>query len=249
MKSSKKSTGVKSLPFSQSDNATEHDYATQMEIACSSAKRGRDNLTPINTPEKIQQEKKSKDTPEESECNSLKEDILSAINQLGQRFDDRMHDICSQIQQHSAMLASVAKTTQLNTEDIEDSKMKIKSLEQRVGSLLKDLKERLGEQERYKRRWSLRIKGKKEDLNEKIRAITVNLLCKVAPDLAEKMKDAVDIVHRVGRKTKGRPRQIIVLFSKRIIRDGIWKRTKSSAVCREAGVRFAEDLSKDDQCC
>jgi len=125
-------------------------------------------------------------------------------------------------------------------------------LDQQVGSLLKDkkdLKEQLGEQERYKRRWSLRIKGKKEDLNEKIRAITVNLLCKVAPDLAEKMKDAVDIVHRVGRKTKGRPRQIIVLFSKRIIRDGIWKRTKSSAVCREAGVRFAEDLSKDDQCC
>ena len=74
-------------------------------------KLGRDNLTPINTTEKKQQEKKCKDTPEESECNSLKEDILPAINQLGQRLDDHMDDLCSQIQQHSAMLTSVAKTT------------------------------------------------------------------------------------------------------------------------------------------
>lgn len=106
----------------------------------------------------------------------------------------------------------------------------------------RDLKERLVEQERYKRRWCLRIKGKKEDVNENIRADTVNLLCKVAPDLAKKMEDAVDIAHRVGKKIENRHRQIIVLFSKRNIRDDIWRKTKSSAACREAGVQFAEDL-------
>lgn len=249
MKNAKNPSAVKSLSSKRSERAVEHEYAMQTELANSSAKRGIEDLTPTNTPEKKQQEKKPKDTPEESACDVLKKDILAAINQLGQRLNDRMDDISSQIQQHSAMLASVAKTTQLNSEDIEVCKTKIKSLERQVGSLLKekgDLKERLVEQERYKRRWSLRIKGKKEDVNENIRADTVNLLCKVAPDLADKMEDAVDIVHRVGRKIENRHRQVIVLFSKRNIRDDIWKRTKSSAACREAGVRFAEDLTKDD---
>lgn len=179
----------------------------------------------------------------------MKKDILSAINQLGQRLNDRMDDLSSQIQQHSAMLASVAKTTQLNSEDIEICKTKIRSLEQQVGSLLQekeDLKERLVEQDRYKRRWSLRIKGKEEDVTENIRAEVISLLCKVAPYPAEKMEDAVDVVHRVGRKMDNRHRQIIVLFSKRNVRDDIWKKTKSSAVCKEAGVRFTEDLTKDD---
>lgn len=249
MKNAKNPSAVKSLSSKRSERAVEHEYAMQTELANSSAKRGIEDLTPTNTPEKKQQEKKPKDTPEESACDVLKKDILAAINQLGQRLNDRMDDISSQIQQHSAMLASVAKTTQLNSEDIEVCKTKIKSLERQVGSLLKEtgnLKERLVEQERYKRRWSLRIKGKKEDVNENIRADTVNLLCKVAPDLADKMEDAVDIVHRAGRKIENRHRQVIVLFSKRNIRDDIWKRTKSSAACREAGVRFAEDLTKDD---
>lgn len=249
MKNAKNPPAVKSLASKRSERVAEHDYAMQTELANSSAKRGIEDLTPTNTPEKKQQEKKPKDTPEESACDVLKKDILAAINQLGQRLNDRMDDISSQIRQHCAMLASVAKATQLNSEDIEVCKTKIKSLEQQVGSLLKekgDLKERLVEQERYKRRWCLRIKGKKEDVNEDIRADIVNLLCKVAPDLADKMEDAVDIVHRVGRKIENRHRQVIVLFSKRNIRDDIWKRTKVSAACREAGVRFAEDLTKDD---
>lgn len=244
MKNAKNPPEVKSLASKRSERAAEHEYAMQTEPAFSSAKRGIEDLSPTSTPEK-----KPKDAPEESACDVLKKDILAAINQLGQRLNDRMDDISSQIQQHSTMLASVAKVTQLNSEDIEGCKTKIKSLEQQVGSLLKekgDLKERLVEQERYKRRWCLRIKGKKEEVNENIRADTVNLLCKVAPDLADKMEDAVDIVHRVGRKMENSHRQVIVLFSKRNIRDDIWKRTKVSAACREAGVRFAEDLTKDD---
>ncbi|KAK5610755.1 hypothetical protein CRENBAI_000281 [Crenichthys baileyi] len=145
------------------------------------------------------------------------------------------------------MLASVAKTTQRNSEDTEECKSKINLLEKQVGSLQKekeDLKERLVVQERHKRNLNLRIKGKKEDVNENIRT-DINLLCKVAPDLAENMEEAVDSVHRVGRKTENRHRQILVLFFKRTIRDDIWKKNKSSVVCREEGVRFAEDLTRE----
>lgn len=49
-------------------------------------------------------------------------------------------------------------------------------------------------QERYKRRWCLCIKGKKENVNQNPGEEVVKLLCKITLDLADKMEDAIDIV-------------------------------------------------------
>lgn len=57
----------------------------------------------------------------------------------------------------------------------------------------------------------------------------------------------MDTVHRLGRKKVDRTRQVIVQFTKRQHRDGIWKMTKKSQVCENARIRFAEDLTKDDK--
>lgn len=100
--------------------------------------------------------------------------------------------------------------------------------------------------DRYKRRWCLRIKGKKETANENIRAEVVELLRRIAPDLAVKMDEAVDVVHRVGRMMDNRQRQIIILFVRRAVRDDIWRRTKTSPICKEEGIRFTEDLTQED---
>ncbi|RXM34842.1 hypothetical protein EOD39_4472 [Acipenser ruthenus] len=42
-----------------------------------------------------------------------------------------------------------------------------------------------------------------------------------------------------GKKEEKRPRKVIIQFTKRQHRDGIWKMTK------EAGIRFTEDLTRD----
>jgi len=60
------------------------------------------------------------------------------------------------------------------------------------------------------------------------------------------MEDIVDI-HRIGRKTENKTRQIIIQFTRRQHRDAFWKLTKESRVCTEAGIRFMEDLSKEDR--
>lgn len=75
----------------------------------------------------------------------------------------------------------------------------------------------------------------------------IQLLGKITPEFASTMEEAVDVVHRVGRKETGRSREVIILFTRRLVRDEVWKRTKSSAVCKEAGIRFAEDLTKEDR--
>ncbi len=75
----------------------------------------------------------------------------------------------------------------------------------------------------------------------------IQLLGKITPEFAASMSEAVDVVHRVGRKQASRSREVIILFAHRMVRDEIWKRTKTSSVCKEAGICFAEDLTKEDR--
>ena len=99
-------------------------------------------------------------------------------------------EVNKQMQQHSTMLAAIAKSVQLNSEELEECKTKIKHLGKKIESLTKDnddIKGRLLNQERYKKHWCLHIKGKKEKMDENI-----------APDLKTKMDEVVDVVHRVG---------------------------------------------------
>lgn len=87
----------------------------------------------------------------------------------------------------------------------------------------------------------------KETPGESIREDVVQLLIKIAPEFSSSMSEAVDVVHRVGRKEADRAREVIILFARRGMREEIWKRTKNSTVCKVAGIRFAEDLTKEDR--
>lgn len=105
--------------------------------------------------------------------------ILGALEALGARIENRLEGISGQLQQHSAMLASIAKSLQIHSnEDIEECK----SLETQVKPLQKEkegMKEHLVGQETYKRRWCLQIEGKKEKVDENIRAEVVELLSRI----------------------------------------------------------------------
>ncbi|XP_035986174.1 uncharacterized protein LOC118559590 [Fundulus heteroclitus] len=81
---------------------------------------------------------------------------------------------------------------------------------------------------------------------EDIRTRVVHILQKVVPDLKGKTDDAVDMVHRLGRKTDNRKRHVIILFTHRRVKEDIWKRSKGSAVCKEAGIQFAKMMPKED---
>ncbi|KAM9342361.1 uncharacterized protein KZ484_015062 [Pholidichthys leucotaenia] len=63
------------------------------------------------------------------------------------------------------MLASLAKAVQFNTEEVQECKKKVQTLEEQNAKLKKEvtkLKERVHEQERYKMRWCLCIRGLEE---------------------------------------------------------------------------------------
>ncbi|KAJ8009289.1 hypothetical protein DPEC_G00087350 [Dallia pectoralis] len=163
-----------------------------------------------------------------------------------------LEDINAQIKQNTLLITSATKSIEFNSAEIQDNKVKTANLEKQVSLLLKDneeMKTKTVELERYKRRWNLRINGMRENHSneENARDETIRLLAKIAPHLSGKLEDVVDVAHRIGRKEEKKSRQMIVQFSMRRYRDEFWKITKTSTVCKEHGIRFAEDFTKEDR--
>ncbi|KAI2665795.1 Trafficking kinesin-binding protein 1 [Labeo rohita] len=116
---------------------------------------------------------------------------------------------------------------------------RVKDLEIQNDNLRKencDLKERIREQERYRTRWCLCIKGIEERKDEDIRSRVIQTLGKTAPDLESKMEEVVDIVHQLGKRMDSRNRNVIMLFAQRWMKEEIWRRTKDSPICKAEGI-------------
>lgn len=238
--------GPDALP-EKSDHAYVMASPTPMDTERSSDKRGREDASAPSTPSKEPARKLSKPTEDVVPGSA----ILAAINKLTMKFDsqeDRMKEFDAKLTQNCAMLVGLSKTIEFNAAEIKDCKAKVASLESETSHLQAEvavLRERCSEHDNYKRRWNLRIKGMKEAMNENTRHEVIEMLKKVAPQWADKMNENVDTVHRLGRKEDGRVRNIIVQFTRRQCRDAIWEMTKDSTVCKNAGIRFAEDLTKE----
>ncbi|KAL0151129.1 hypothetical protein M9458_053642 [Cirrhinus mrigala] len=170
--------------------------------------------------------------------------ILEAIQSMEKNFNEQLLELREQSKQSNCVIASLAKAVQYNADEVKDCKEKISDLEKCNECLCKEnkeLKERIREQERYKMRWCLKIKGLTEEKDESIRLNVIQLFNKIAPDMEERqLEEAIDIVHRVGRKDDNRKRHIVVLFVQRHVKEELWWRCKDSPVCREKGIRLAE---------
>lgn len=221
---------------------TEHDYA--METAQLNKRDHNVDSTPT-TPVKTPIGKKSKPADDEVSNNA----ILQAILGLEKSVDEQLADLKEQTKQSSVMIASLAKAVQFNAEELKECKEKVEDLEKQNAQLCKDnseLKDKVREQERYRMRWCLQIKGLVENKDENIREQVIEILRKVAPDPELKIEDAVDVVHRMGRKMDKKDRHVVILFAKRWVKEEIWRQTKNSQVCKDKGIRFAEMLPRED---
>ncbi|KAK7909964.1 hypothetical protein WMY93_014648 [Mugilogobius chulae] len=230
---------------------SDHDYANMDTANTSMAntglnKRERAVDSAPSTPTKQPPEEKRTKPAEEGDGISNKT-IFEAILGLEKKFEAQLEDIKEQNRQSAAMVTSLAKAVEFNAAEMVDCKKKVAKLETANEQLLKendDLKNRVREQERYRMRWCLKLKGVKENKDENIRANVLQTLQKIAPDL--KFDEAVDIVHRLGKRVDGRNRNVVVLFTQRRIKEELWKRTKDSPVCKQEGIKFAEMLPQED---
>lgn len=70
-----------------------------------------------------------------------------------------------ELKQHRVMLAVIVKTVQVDSEELKKCEKKVSKFEKQMKVLTKeytDPKEHMQDEDRYKRRWCLHIKGKNE---------------------------------------------------------------------------------------
>lgn len=112
---------------------------------------------------------------------------------------------------------------------------------------------KIHDQERYSRRWCLRLYRLSEQSTENVKMRVMEVCKAVASDTDKRaVIDALDVAHRLGRlktsddgrKVKSRP--VILRFISRTARDLIWKHSKNNEYLTSKGLRFKEDLSAFD---
>lgn len=202
------------------------------------------------TPTKSNTWKKLKPYDDEAITNAT---LLQAITSLTARFDsqdEKLEEMASQMQKNSIMIAEISKAVEFNGAEMKECKEKCQETSKSLLGLTtsyKDLASRTSELEQSKRRWNLRINGVKEKPEEDPRREVIGLFAEISPHLVQKLEDHVHTVHEIGKKEPGKPRQMIVQFTMRKYRDEIWKSTKNSSVCRDHGVHFMEDFTREDR--
>lgn len=180
-------------------------------------------------------------------------EIFDAIQSLNSKQDavfQKITRIESSIEITTAAVNSLSDTVNRLLSDVAAHGEKIGKAEASIQHLQQEnvsLKSRLEELERYSRRWCLKLLGVKEREDENVRTITINHLARVVPRIKDKLEEAVDVVHRVGKqRPDGSPRHIIIRFVTRRHRDIIWMEAKNSIYLRENAIYVKESLSRAD---
>lgn len=234
-----------------------------LEMLIDEAKRADSSLEPSvaigkaaqpDTPLKCPNPKRKKDLGDSTASNVSNEIILEAIKSLSQKFDEQAKRLTSfekQIRDNTLAITNISHSLEFNAQCLKENVDITKKLKKQVDLLEKEnslLKAANLEHSRYKRRWGLRLNGLKEAEGEDTRETVIQIISKIVPHSPEKLRGILDVVHRLGVSNNGgKPRQIIIQFALRTMRDEVWKASKNAAVCKEHKCRFAEDLCKEDR--
>ncbi|CAL9682996.1 unnamed protein product [Knipowitschia caucasica] len=209
---------------------------------------------PLNTtPTKLPPAKKLAQNTETTPCNEVvvesTEYSFGDMVKILMKVESKVDSFSETLRDQSNMFTELIQRVEENGKAVAACLSRVDTLEKDCNDLRKEnatLKEKVLDVERYKRRWNLRLSGLKEQEGENIREKIEELLLKIFPQWADNIGNVVDSVHRVGRKEIGRSRQVIMQFVRRIHRDALWKSTKDSPICKERGVRFVQDFTKED---
>ncbi|ROL43507.1 hypothetical protein DPX16_0404 [Anabarilius grahami] len=227
-------------PPSSSD--TKHDFSLRLATSFP------------ETPAKSPPSKKSKKKSETRETCGDIANILNAIQALSAKQDATFQKLISIENSTDATTKAVdnlSVVVQKLVSDVNEHSEKMCRIARDITELQssdKDAKSRIEQLERYSRRWCLKVHGVPETKNEDLRSIVKNILEHVAPGISGNLNDALDVMHRVGRRNldHGTHRNIIIRFSTRLFRDTAWKAAKDNAYLKESRLRISEALIPAD---
>lgn len=180
------------------------------------------------------------------------DDISSIISTLSNLINTRSDAIEKMVSEKTLKIEGLKKTVDFVCAELNDIKGKVSHVETRLTTEEKKMgfgEQRLTDLERYSRRWNLRLHGVTEKEREDARAESIRICESTFPELGSSLADKINTVHCVGRRLQNssRPRPIIIQFSSRVMRDGVWKAARTSEFLRTNQLRFTEDLIASDR--
>ncbi|KAA0703718.1 hypothetical protein E1301_Tti000635 [Triplophysa tibetana] len=214
-----------------SDNGSFHSYSSLGEILLS---------TPLPESPGKPPSKKGK----------AEDDVV--VSTLSQLINSRSDALEKMVGDNALKIEGLKKTVDFVCAELNDIKGKVGHIEDRLNTEEKKMElceMRIADMERYSRRWNLRLHGVPEKENENARTESIRICTAVFPEESESLPDKIDSVHRIGKRllNTSRPRAIIIQFSSRVMRDGVWRAAKSSEFLQANGLRFTEDLTAFDR--
>ncbi|KAL1005600.1 hypothetical protein UPYG_G00061200 [Umbra pygmaea] len=163
--------------------------------------------TPVESPNSSPTFKVKKKKRNVLSLEDIQANILAAVNQ-------RADNLEVMVRENKSVIEELKTSLNFAFVEIEALKNENKKLAELCNShekVFKSMESRLTEAERYRRRWALRLYGLPEDKEENIKQKVVNICQRLAPNHA--VNQAIDVVHRVGRKDTNntRARCVIIL--------------------------------------
>ncbi|XP_055041648.2 LINE-1 retrotransposable element ORF1 protein [Misgurnus anguillicaudatus] len=176
----------------------------------------------------------------------------AVISTLSQLINYRSDALEKMVGDNALKIEGLKKTVDFVCAELNDIKGKVGHVETRLNAEEKKMEiceTRIADLERYSRRWNLRLHGVPEKENENTRSESIRICLATFPEESKSLPDKIDTVHRIGKRlpNMSKPRAIIIQFSSRVMRDGVWRAAKSSEFLRANGFRFTEDLTTYDR--
>ncbi|XP_016110462.1 uncharacterized protein [Sinocyclocheilus grahami] len=216
---------------------------------CRSKKGGECDSFP-NTPSKTQPPKKlaKGDASEDLTLSQVQHSIIQIIKQSSEEIKDMVKENSTSIN----LLKEALEVVHSEIFDIRKENENLKNKNEEIVKRVSDLEDKLNDQDRYCRRWNLRLEGLTERTEDDVKS-RVTEICKAVVVEEERnfVANNVDIAHRVGRpidRAKGKkPRPVMIRFASRTARDLTWKGAKGNDFLKKNNMYFKEDLTIKDR--
>ncbi|KAK7915456.1 hypothetical protein WMY93_011217 [Mugilogobius chulae] len=176
--------------------------------------------------------------------------ILQEIRACRKDMNDCKEDLAKKIDENKATIKELITNSEFYYKELQETQTRVTTVEKNTLQHEKKiayLEEKSNENERYMRRWNLRLYGLPEEEGENVKKRMTDICCTVAPDAGETLHLFIDICHRLGRKQDNMTRPVIIRFVSRTMRDHIWRRSKDAEILKTRKLRFKEDLTSTDK--
>ncbi|KAK7929672.1 hypothetical protein WMY93_006067 [Mugilogobius chulae] len=176
--------------------------------------------------------------------------ILQEIRACRKDMSDCKEDLAKKIDENKATIKELITNSEFYYKELQETQTRVTTVEKNTLQHEKKiayLEEKSNENERYMRRWNLRLYGLPEEEGENVKKRMTDICCTVAPDAGETLHLFIDICHRLGRKQDNMTRPVIIRFVSRTMRDHIWRRSKDAEILKTRKLRFKEDLTSTDK--